>query len=325
LRLLITALLPFETDIPKESEYTFHSPAAGKTVSRKSLCVAYNETMSAGAAGSFHTAGRHHPLVKRVRAMLREGDLRHGGEVLLETPTLIEDAVTSGVEITAVLLRSNIGRAARDAVAKIPNPGSVLELDPEWFDRLSSTHHNPGIMALAKAPVWREEDVLSGAKPLVVVLAGIQDPGNCGTILRAAEAFGATGALITKGTVSPFNAKTIRAAAGTLFRLPMLTGLSTKQILMLLSREGIALLTTVAKDGVPLGQVDVTKPSAVALGSEGSGLPPELEAAGECISIPMSRQVESLNVAAAAAVTLYEIARRRLESSGYSRAVERRP
>jgi TrmH family RNA methyltransferase len=281
--------------------------------------------MHAGAAAPVRSAGRHNPLVKRIRAMLRTDELRDGNEVLLETPALIEDAVASGVEITAILLRAGAGNTARTLARKLPEGPPRFELDAEPFDHLGSTGHSPGILAMAKAPTWREEDVLQGAQPLIVLLAGIQDPGNCGTILRAAEAFGATGVLATKGTVSPYNAKAIRAAAGTLFRLPALLGLAPKQIITLLRRERIRLITTVAKDGRPLAEMDAAAPLALALGSEGAGLPRELQEAGEPVSIPMSRQVESLNVAAAAAVTLYEIARRRVESSGYSRAVERRP
>ena len=281
--------------------------------------------MRSAGAPAIQVLGRHNPLVKRIRVMLRAGELRDADEVLLETPNLIEDAIASGVEITSALLRSTAGNAARTVAKKLPHGTPLQELEPESFDRLVSTQHNPGILAMAKAPSWQEEDVLGGAQPLVIVLAGIQDPGNCGTILRAAEAFGATGVLATKGTVSPYNAKVIRAAAGSLFRLPMLTQLSASQIVNLLRREKIALFSTVVRDGKPFAEIDIARPLAIALGSEGSGLPRELEQAGERVSLAMARQVESLNVAAAASVILHEIARRRLDSSGYTRAVERRP
>ncbi|MBI3933063.1 MAG: RNA methyltransferase [Acidobacteria bacterium] len=264
--------------------------------------------------------GRHHPLLKRLRAMVRSGSLldsgENAGEVLLETPNLIEDAIRSGVSITAVLIRADASAVARGLLTKMAPGVKRYEVEPILFPELTSTEHNPGIIALASAPVWKQQDLFAGRLPLILVLAGIQDPGNLGTILRAAEAFGASGVLATKGTVSPFNAKSVRAASGTLFRLPIVSGLTTPQVVSLLRREKVALLSSVARGGKLLAEVEVVKPVALALGAEGAGLPRDLELAGIPVSIPMARPVESLNVAAAAAIFLYEIARQRHAASG---------
>ena len=267
-------------------------------------------------------AGRHHPLIQRIRAMVRSGDLLEDGEVLLETPHLIEDAIQSGVAINTLLVRSDAPPPVRALLQRVPGAAKQYSIEPKRFAELTSTENNPGIVALAKAPAWKEKDMFLGRRPLLLVLAGIQDPGNLGTILRVAEAFGATGVMATKGTVSPFNAKAIRAASGTLFRLPVLSSLSPRGIVSLLRRENVALLASTPRGGESLAEIDVSKPLALALGSEGAGLPRELEEAGRRVSIPIAPRVESLNVATAASVMLYEIARQRQSASPTAGAKE---
>lgn len=272
-------------------------------------------------------AGRRHPLIKRIRGIVRSGNLLDcsdtGDEVLLETPTLIEDAIQNGVTISAVLFRGDAPPSVRALRHRIPPSAKQYDVEPKLFPELISTETNPGIVALAKAPIWREQDLFAGKQPLLVVLAGIQDPGNLGTILRAADAFGVSGVLATKGTVSPYNAKAIRAASGSLFHLPVITNLPAQRIVSLLRRENVTLLVSAARGGKSLAEFDVSKPLALALGSEGAGLSRELEEAGLRVSIPMAPPVESLNVATAAGVMLYEIARRRQSASTSESAKER--
>jgi TrmH family RNA methyltransferase len=264
--------------------------------------------------------GRHHPLVKMVRGMARSGELRANGQVLLETPNLIEDALASSAAIPTVLVSSSANPAARKLLQTFRGQTEIFELPSNLFASLTTTENSPGILALAEAPVWEEAALFSKKPPLLVVLAGVQDPGNLGTILRTAEAFAATGIILTRGTVSPYNAKAIRAASGALFRLPVLQGLASAQIVSLLRDRKVPLLASVAKGGRLLHDTDLRGPAAIAFGSEGAGLPRELEQAGISVSIPMARQAESLNVAAAAAVILYEIVRQRRAVSGTARA-----
>ena len=265
--------------------------------------------------------GRHHPLVKMVRGMARSGELRANDQVLLETPNLIEDALASGVAIPAVLVSSSASPAARKLLQTLPSQTEIFQLASNLFASLATTENSPGILALAEAPVWEEADLFREKPPLLIVLAGVQDPGNLGAILRTAEAFGATGALLARGTVSPFNAKAVRAASGALFRLPVLQDLALAQLVSLLRGREVPLLASVARGGRLLQEAkEVRGPVAIAFGSEGAGLPPELEQAGISVSIPMTRQAESLNVAAAAAVILYEIAQQRRSVSGTTRS-----
>ena len=256
--------------------------------------------------------GQHHPLAKTVRRMVRSGELSEDGFVLLETVRLIEDALASGVPIRTVLVKAGAQAKLTRLLEELPEVTTVYEVAPRIFETLVTTETGQGILGLAAEPRWQEEDLFPSRRPpLILVLAGLQDPGNLGTLLRAAEAFGATGVLLTQGTVSPYNAKAIRATAGALFRLPVLRGLSVATILALLRRRKVKLLTSVVAAGTSLTKANLTGPLAVVFGSEGAGVPPEFRAAGEPLTILLAPAVESLNVAAAAAVILYEIARQR--------------
>jgi TrmH family RNA methyltransferase len=153
-----------------------------------------------------------------------------------------------------------------------------------------------------------------GTPVLIVVLSGIQDPGNLGTILRSAEAFGATGILCLTGTVSRWNSKAMRASAGSVFRLPVLASSESKAI-QHLREAGIRTVAAMAREAEPLNEFDLTGPIALFIGSEGSGLSSEIAAQCDArITIPCPGPVESLNAAVAASVLLYEASRQRAES-----------
>jgi TrmH family RNA methyltransferase len=155
------------------------------------------------------------------------------------------------------------------------------------------------------------EDILRGTEPLIVIAAGIQDPGNLGTIIRSAEAFGATGLVAIEGTVNPFNPKVIRGSAGSVFRLPLLKS-SSASALQAMRDKGLRILATSSHKSIPLNEADLTGPLAILIGNEGSGVPRELlSQATQNIGIPHSQKVESLNAGIAASVVLYECARQR--------------
>ena len=247
--------------------------------------------------------------------MVRSGELLSDGLVLLETVRLVEDALGDGFQIPKVLISRSAKAGVRSLLKKLSSETTVYEVSSEVFESLASTESSQGILALAAAPVWREEDLFPPASTLVLVLAGLQDPGNLGAIIRTAEAFGVTGIILTEGSASPYNAKVVRAAAGALLRMPMLHDLTVAKALSLLARHKVRLFVGVVEGGKRLPAIGFTGPIAVAVGSEGAGLPKELAAAGEHLTIPIAGTVESLNVAAATAVILYEIARQRKSKS----------
>src|SRR5579864_6093549 len=158
--------------------------------------------------------GRHHPLVKEIRSTVRSGKPLANGVVLLETVRLVEDALKGGVPIEKVFVNRNAKPKVQSLIERLPAAAEVYEVSPEIFELLASTRTSQGVIALAAPPQWREKDLFTGSSALVVILAGIQDPGNLGAIIRTAEAFGATGIILTEGSVGPYNAKVIRATAG---------------------------------------------------------------------------------------------------------------
>jgi len=239
--------------------------------------------------------------LKEVRRALQRATLTAGGCWAAETFHLLEEAARSGCEIRAVLV-------AQSAQPKIEWMARKVAVIPDSvFEKLGSTESSQGVIALVRPRAWRLEQLFD-ARPLVVVLDGVQDPGNAGSIVRAAEAFGATGVVFLKGSVSPFHSKTLRASAGSLFRMPfVLSG----DVTAALRQHGLDIFATVPSN--PAGKLqdtDLTRPCALLIGSEARGVSPELRAAARPLSIP-TVGVESLNAAVAAGILLYEASRQR--------------
>jgi TrmH family RNA methyltransferase len=178
----------------------------------------------------------------------------------------------------------------------------------EVFQSATLTEHPQGIAALVEAPQFTVEAMLNGI-PLVVIAAGLQDPGNLGTLVRSAEAFGATGMILLPGTVSLWNAKTLRASSGSAFRLPVVT-LTAEDAFATLRGHGVRIFAAVARDGD--SEADLRGPTALLVGNEGSGLPGAwITQADARVTIPLPGAVESLNAAIAGSVLLYEAMRQR--------------
>jgi TrmH family RNA methyltransferase len=204
----------------------------------------------------------------------------------------------------------------------LPQIGAQVEtvlLPDKLFDSLVPSESPQGVAALVRLKEFSLADVTERL-PVgpIVVLAGLQDPGNLGTILRSSEAFGSAGVILGEGTVSPFNAKVVRASAGSVFRLPMVhhQGKSApaklEEVSEKLQAQGVRLLATSSHKGTPIDQADIKSPAAIFFGNEGSGLPRDLMAAmDEVLAIPHTPQVESLNAGVAASIVLYEAARQR--------------
>ncbi len=160
-----------------------------------------------------------------------------------------------------------------------------------------------------KPPEWSLAQTL-GARSLVVALDGVQDPGNAGAIVRAAEAFGASGVWFLKGTVNPANPKTLRASAGSLLRLPYVQGLDAAAARATIAETGLVLYTAMPKRGTPMSHADLTRPCVIVIGGEGSGVGAVLRNGAAGLSIP-TLGVESLNAAVAAGILLCEARRQR--------------
>jgi len=252
------------------------------------------------------------PLLKDVRRAIARGSLTEQGWCVAESFHLLEEALRSDCAVKMVLAADSVRSAAEQHVRRLAGV-KVVVLPDALMQSISGTEASQGVMALVQPPEWKLEQLFRGCS-LVVVLDGLQDPGNAGAILRAAEAFGATGALFLKGTVSPFNSKTLRASAGSLFRVPFLHGVDSSLARAALRQHQVTLYAAVPAGGrVParaLGDADLTAKCGLIIGNEARGVSKELRSAALDLSIP-TVGVESLNAAVAAGILLYEARRQR--------------
>lgn len=250
----------------------------------------------------------HNPILKEVRRAVARGGLTNDGLCVAEGFHLLEEALRSGLEIPAILAtEATISAAA--AIAKNADKTRFLTTSEALFREFSSTENSQGVITLVRPRVWGEDDLFS-APALVLVLDGIQDPGNAGTLIRSAEAFGATGVLLLKGCVNPWNPKALRASAGSLFRLPVLDLLTPADAIAAFARRELPLWTTLVDEGLPLAEAGLASACGIAVGSESHGISAELRRFSRALTIP-TRSVESLNAATAGAIVLYEAARQR--------------
>jgi len=256
-------------------------------------------------------ASRQNPLVKELRRAFLRGETTPDGCCAIESVRLVEEAVRSGLRFRAVFLRQSSLALADRLLPQIAAQVEGVLLPNEVFDSVVATETAQGVAALAKVRSVALDDVLRPYQPLVVVLSGIQDPGNLGTILRSAEAFGANGVLLCEGTVSQFNSKAVRASAGSVFRVPVVA-VKVDEAIPRLRQAGLRLVATSSHGGTPADQANLASPLAFFIGNEGSGLPRELMSQmDDTVIVPHPGQVESLNAAVAASILLYEAARQR--------------
>jgi TrmH family RNA methyltransferase len=256
--------------------------------------------------------GRHNALVKDLRKAFAHADLTDDGHCAIEGMRILEEAIRSGLKFRAVFFNSSALAKAERLLPQLAAHVETLLLPDKLFATAVPSDSPQGVAALVRCPVFRVEDVLakSSAGP-VLAISGVQDPGNLGTILRSAEAFGAAGVLLGEGTVSPFNSKVVRASAGSVFRLPI-ARVKLAEILPQMRSQGLRLVATSSHKGTALHDAQLSGPLAVFVGSEGAGLPRDLLAQMDgTLAIPHSANVESLNAGVAASIVLYEVARQR--------------
>jgi TrmH family RNA methyltransferase len=252
---------------------------------------------------------RQNARVKELRAGLSRGARTVHNHIAVEGLHLVQEAVKSGLDLHTVFLQEG-----REGLLKQFPSGSaeVLILAEDVFLSATMTEHPQGVAALVGAPQFTVQAMFPnapGPAPLVVIAAGLQDPGNLGTLVRSAEAFGATGMILLPGTVSLWNAKTLRASSGSAFRLPVLS-LSADDAFNALRARGVRILAAVARDGD--SEADLRGPKALLVGNEGSGLPEAWIAQADVrVTIPFTGAVESLNAAVAGSVLLYDAMRQR--------------
>ncbi len=248
------------------------------------------------------------PLVKEIRRAVGRGTLTRDGYAVAEGFHLLEEALRSGCEIGAVVVSESVRAEAEERGAALGAVRRII-LGDALFRAISATETSQGVIALVRPPAWDVEALFRGT-PLVLVLDGIQDPGNAGAIVRAAEAFGATGVVFLKGTVSPYNPKAARASAGSVFRTPLVTGIEAGPACAALRAHGLDIYAAMPSAAKDAASADLTRKCAFLIGSEGRGLSARTRAGAAELRIPVAG-VESLNAAMAAGILLYEARRQR--------------
>jgi TrmH family RNA methyltransferase len=248
------------------------------------------------------------PLLKDVRRAVARGTLTDDGFAVAEGFRLLEEALASDCEIRAVIVSEPVKNAVSTHVRGLKRT-RVVAVRAQTFAELASTETTQGVIALVRPPEWTLDQLTRG-KSLVVVLDGVQDPGNAGAIVRAAEAFGASGAAFLKGSASPYHPRSLRASAGSIFRLPVVAALDENLLLAALDQKRIALYAAMPRATKAMTDANFSERCAIVIGGEGRGVGAAIAERATGVRIPTSG-VESLNAAVAAGVMLYEARRQR--------------
>ena len=258
---------------------------------------------------------RHNARVKELRRSFADAAPNDQGEVAIEGMHLVEEAIRSGLRLSAVFFSESASERVHKLMPQLSSQVEAFLLPEAVFASAVPTETPQGVAALVRVKATTLANMLKSSPALLLITAGLQDPGNLGTIARSGEAFGMTGLLLGERTVSPWNWKAVRASAGSLFRLPM-TKVELAETLPEIKSRGTRLLATSSHKGKPVQEIDLGEAVAFLIGSEGAGVPKEVLAqADETVVIPQSSRVESLNAGIAASILLYEAARQRKAAS----------
>lgn len=264
---------------------------------------------------SFPLLGRHNERLKLVRSLTTAAERERSGLFLAEGLRVVGELLQSPLRVRLLLCQTEASPEALALARQAQSSGAeVYEVEGRLLEQVAPTKTCQGLVALAELPRYSWGDLL--ACPRVLVLDGVQDPGNTGTLLRSARAFGFSGALCVGGA-DPFNARSVRSAAGAAFVLPILRTQTQPDVSDWSARlveAGYSLVTAAAHGGVPLNEAVFPERAALVLGAEVSGISAAASARALVqVTISLSGACESLNVAAAGAVLMYEMNRR-----GYS-------
>jgi RNA methyltransferase, TrmH family len=239
-----------------------------------------------------------------------------GGDVadvlFAEGVRLCAEGVAAGLPIVDAAISPRLKDAAlrEQLTQRCPQ---LAECSDEVLARMSALDTHQGVVVLFGKPSWRPEDLLRGnLAPLVLLAAGVRDPGNLGALLRTAEAAGATGLIALQGGADPFREKAVRGSMGSVFRLPVLAGVDAEQAVAFARRHRLQLVVAEGEGELDYVHADLRKPTMLVVGAEAAGVPEPLrKAADQRATIPIVKPVESLNVAVAAGVLLFEARRQR--------------
>lgn len=237
------------------------------------------------------------------------------GLFLVEGVRLVEEAAQSSwlVETCIYTVQALKQERVQEILSLLRSKDCrILQVSPALFDKITDTQEPQGIIAIVRKHTYSFNDALSKEKPFFVVLDEVQDPGNVGTVIRTAVAAGCSGVILTKGCADVFASKVVRASMGSIFHVPIFENLTTDEVVSYFAEHGITMLATSLQSSKVYFTVDLTVAVAIVFGNEGNGVSQTLlDHAENRLYIPLRGSVESLNVAASAAVILYEAVRQR--------------
>jgi TrmH family RNA methyltransferase len=264
----------------------------------------------------FAYAGTHSPRLKAARRLAKRAFRDQDRAFLAEGPQAVAEALTTDPPvITDLFVTATARQRHNDIIDSAGNAGLPVHLvNDAVMSDLAQTVTPQGLLAVCRFVDVPLDEALRGSPPLVVVLANVRDPGNAGTVLRAADAAGAGAVIFADASVDPYNGKCVRASAGSLFHLPVVAGARLAEAVTRLREAGLRVVAADGRSDLSLNDIGVTgrlrAPTAWLFGNEAWGLPPELVAlADEAVAVPIYGKAESLNLATAAAVCLYASAR----------------
>ena len=267
---------------------------------------------------------RHHTL-QRLRRLSRRRAARTGeGAYVIDGPTLLAEALEAGVEVMDVVAEPGCPPDLFDRAALAG--ASVWRASAGSLGRFVETVTPQRVAAIARMDDRPPAEAAAAAGPLALVLVGVGDPGNAGTLLRSAEAAGAGAVLFCDGSVDPFGPKCVRASAGAVFRLAVTRDGASADVLAALAAAGTGAVAAVARGAPAYDAVDLRGPVAIVVGSEPHGLPAAVAGAvGTAVTIPMAGRAESLNVAMAGTILCFEALRQRRAAQQGNRLDETPP
>lgn len=259
-------------------------------------------------------SSRHNPIVKTFRTLAQRDD---GERLLLEGLHLVEEALRGGVALRVVAISSRLLEApdadVRRLLAALKGTAArVASVSPAVMAAMSPVRTPSGVVAIAEHRALSIQQAFERSPQLVLILVGLQDPGNVGAVIRAADAAGASGVIACEQTADPFGWKALRGAMGSTFRMPVAAGQPASLAVATARLHGLRVVAATPRGGRALHDTDLSGPVAILMGGEGSGVGGALErACDDRVTIPMRAAVESLNVAVSAALIVYEAYRQR--------------
>jgi TrmH family RNA methyltransferase len=262
--------------------------------------------------------GKDNTTIKYLRSLAEPKYRKKERAFLIEGIRMVEEALRDNLGATMVVAAPSLVQRHGKGLLKLAENRHipVLWISGRLMDALSESKTPQPVMAVVTMREHAEEELLTHSSKLIVIAYQLQDPGNLGTIIRTAEAVGASGLALTQNTVDPFNAKAVRASMGSVLRLPVVTIPDHASFIRKCKEAGFQTAAAVLTGGKSHFETDFTGPTALVFGQEGAGLPQELVGDIDLpVRIPMAAPLDSLNVATAAAVILYEIVRQRLEKT----------